>query len=212
MRKFWTLTVLAIATAASADDVKLSISGPSGLKGSATVVNKIQKDGSKYVRLSMELRATTGQIVNILQESVYDKNGRPVRKIQTTDTKGGVQQMIVVEFEIGKVRVRATQNGKTVNTTVNVPIGKNINAKSEFWFVRDKIKAGAKSTYWRFDLQTLQWVEETAIYRGLREISIGGKKIKAHLVELGSIKAFSDDKGDPWRLEMEGVVMERVAK
>lgn len=159
MRKFWTLTVLAIAAVASADEVKLTISGPSGLKGSATVINKIQKDGSKYVRLSMELRATTGQIVNILQESVYDKNGRPVRKIQTTDTKGGVQQKIVVEFEIGKVRVRATQNGKTVNTTVNVPIGKNINANSEFWFVRDKIKVGGKSTYWRFDLQTLQWVE-----------------------------------------------------
>ena len=212
MRNFLSIAILFVATAAVADEVKMTISGSAGRTGSATIVNRIQKDGSKYVQLSMELRSTSGQIVNIVQESVYDKTGRPIRKIQTTDTKGGVRQEIVAQFENGKVRVRATQNGKTTRSTVFVPTGKSINAKSEFWFVRDKVPAGGKTTYMRFDLQTMDWVEETAVYRGTREIRVGGKKVKAHLIEMGDVKAYVDDRGDPWRVVMEGVLMERVTK
>lgn len=212
MRHFWTIALLFVAAAAVADEVKMTISGSAGLKGTATIVNKIQKDGSKYIQLSMELRSMTGQIVNVLQESVYDKTGRPVRKIQTTDTKGGARQEIVAIFERGEVRVRSTQDGKTTRSSVYIPMGKNINAKSEFWFVRDKVPAGGKSTYMRFDLMTSKWVEETAVYKGTREIRVGGKRVTAHLVEMGEVKAYVDDKGDPWRLELEGILLERVTK
>ena len=62
--------------------------GDAGLTGTATLVNKVQEDGSKYVLLTMKLKSSGSPDVDVIQESVYDKTGRPVRKIQTTSIGG----------------------------------------------------------------------------------------------------------------------------
>jgi hypothetical protein len=211
MKRLFVLALAFASALCSAGEVELKITGTSGLRGTAKLVNKIQEDGSKYVRMEMEMRSTTGQIVNVLQESVYDKRGKPVRMIQNTSTVGGSTQKIVATFELASVKVKATEGSRTSDETLSMPAGTNPHAKYEFWFIRDKIAAGGSTTYSRFDLQTLKWERVEAVYRGTKQITVAGKSVKAHLVEIGGAKAYVDDAGDPWRVEMDGVVLERTS-
>ena len=211
MKATTVLTLVALAALSSAGEVTLKISGSAGLKGTATLVNKLQQDGTKYVRMQMELRSTDGQIANVLQESVYDKNGLPVRMIQNTEAKGTKSQKIVASFGTGSVRLRVTDGPRTSDETLMIPTGTNIAAKYEFWFVRDKVAPGGKSTYYRFDLQTTKWERTEVVYHGQRQLNIGGKTVSAHLIEIGDTKAYVDDAGDPWRVEMPGIVLERIS-
>ena len=211
MRHPVVLGLFLLAAASYAGEVSMRISGSAGLTGSAKVVNKLQEDGSKYVRMEMELRSTDGQIVNVLQESVYDKAGMPVRMIQNTTAAGSKEQKIVAMFSGGSVRLRVTLGEKTEEETIQIPAGTNPMAKFEFWFIRDKVTAGGKTAYSRFDLQTNKWERVEATYHGTREIKINGKPVKANLVEVAGAKAYVDDQGDPLRVEMQGIVLERVS-
>ena len=212
MKRLAVLTLALFSALCLAGEVELKISGSSGLRGTAKLVNKLQEDGSKYVRMEMEMRSTNGQIVNVLQESVYDKRGMPVRMIQNTSTVGGTTQKIVATFDLLSVRVKATEGSRSNDETLTMPAGTNPHAKYEFWFIRDKIAPGGTTSYSRFDLQTLKWERVEAVYRGTKQITVGGKSVTAHLVEIGGAKAYVDGAGDPWRVEMEGVVLERTSK
>lgn len=211
MRRTLIFLLMSSCALAHAGEVKLRISGSSGLTGTAHLVNKLQSDGTKYVLMEMELHSTDGQIVNVTQESVYDRSGMPVRMIQNTDTKGGKSQKIVATFEAGSVRVRVTDDGKVHEDTMVVPPGTTPMAKYEFWFLRDKIAPGGKTAYSRFDLQTLKWERVEAFFGGTRDLKVGTKTVKANYVTIGSARAWVDDQGDPWRVEMEGIVLERVS-
>jgi len=210
MRLLAALALTTLAITALAGEVKMKIGGSSGLTGSATVVNKLQEDGSKYVRMQMELRSTDGQIVNVMQESVYDRTGMPVRMIQNTSTAEGRDQRIVAVFSAGTVKIRATTGGDTKEETLSIPAGTNPLAKFEFWFIRDKIAAGGKTGYSRFDLQTTKWERVEAVYHGTKQITVAGKSVKANFVEIAGAKAYVDDAGDPLRVEMEGITLERT--
>jgi hypothetical protein len=211
MRHPVVLGLLLCTVVAHGGEVSMRISGAAGLTGKAKVVNKLQEDGSKYVLMEMELRSTDGQIVNVLQESVYDKAGMPVRMIQNTSTAGGKEQKIVAVFSGGSVKLRVTVGDKNTEETLQIPAGTNPFAKFEFWFIRDKVTAGGKTGYSRFDLQTSKWERVEATYHGVRDIKVDGKAVKANLVEIGGAKAYVDDKGDPLRVEMQGIVLERVS-
>jgi hypothetical protein len=210
MRAFAASVAAVAATTALAGEVTLAISGTSGLRGTAKVTNKLQEDGSKYVRMEMELRSTAGQVVTVLQESVYDKSGMPVRMIQSTDAKGSKSQRIVADFGVATVRLRVTDGGKTREESLSIPAGTNPVAKYEFWFVRDKVQPGGRTSYFRFDLQTVQWERVEVVYHGQRQITVAGKSVKANLIELGTTRAYVDDAGDPWRIEMPGITLERT--
>jgi hypothetical protein len=211
MRRTFALALSLASALACAGEVTLKISGSSGLKGTAKLVNKLQDDGSKYVRMEMELRSTDGQIANVLQESVYDKSGMPVRMIQNTESKGAKSQKIVANFERGNVRLRVTDGGKSSDETLLIPAGVNPAARYEFWFVRDKVAPGGKTSYYRFDLQTTKWERIEVVYHGVRQITVEGKAVSANLIEMGEIKAYVDAVGDPWRIEMPGTILERTS-
>ncbi len=210
MRRIFAFALALASALACAGEVTLKISGSSGLKGTAKLINKVQEDGSKYVRMEMELRSTDGQIANVLQESVYDKSGMPVRMIQNTESKGTKTQKIVANFERGTVRLRVTDAGKSSDETLLIPAGINPAAKYEFWFVRDKVAPGGRTSFNRFDLQTTKWERIEVVFQGVRQITVEGKSVKANLIEIGEIKAYVDDAGDPWRIEMPGIVLERT--
>lgn len=211
MKSCFAIGLALLSTLACAGEVNLKISGSAGLKGSAKLTNKLQEDGSKYVRMEMELRSTDGQIANVMQESVYDKNGMPVRMIQNTESKGAKTQKIVANFSLGSVRVRVTDGGKSREESLSIPAGTNPMAKYEFWFVRDKVLPGGKTSYYRFDLQTTKWERVEVVFHGVRQITVEGKTVNANLIELGETKAYVDDAGDPWRIEMPGIVLERTS-
>lgn len=212
MKNLLTVALAALACVCFAGETKLKVSGTSGLRGTGTLVSKIQKDGSKYVQLTLELRSQDGQIVTIIQESVYDKLGFPVRKLQSTTSPGGTKQTIIATFDSTGVNLEIRSDGEKGTGRVERPIGKPVAAKSEFWFIRDQIPAGGRTTYYRFDLQTKTWVETVVVYVGDRTITVNGEQLKTHLVTYGDTKAWLDENGDPVRVEMpdSGIVLERV--
>lgn len=210
MKTIAAAVLLAFVALANAGEVTLKIGGSAGLKGTAKLTNKLQEDGSKYVRMEMELRSTDGQIATVLQESVYDKSGMPVRMIQNTESKGAKTQKIVATFSLGSVRIKVTDDGKSRDETLAIPTGISVTAKYEFWFVRDKVAPGGKTSYHRFDLQTTEWERVEVTYHGTRTITLDGKQVKSHLIELGDTRAYVDDAGDPYRIEMPGIVLERT--
>ena len=212
MKYLLPVALFTLASVCFAGETKLKVSGESGLRGTATLVNKIQEDGSKYVQLTLELRSADGQIVTIIQESVYDKRGFPVRKLQSATSPGGTKQTIIATFDSTGVNLEIRSDGERGKGRVERPIGKPIAAKSEFWFIRDKIPAGGRTTYFRFDLQTRTWIETEVVYIGDRTITVNGRQVKTHLVMYGKTKAWVDDEGDPVRIEMldSGMVLERV--
>ncbi|MCB0825498.1 MAG: hypothetical protein KDC26_04870 [Armatimonadetes bacterium] len=209
MKRIGLTLILGLAAICQAGTTQMSVTSDN-LNGKATVENKILEDGSKYVRVSMMLEDAGGRSVNIQQESVYAKDGTPKRKLQVTNLAGGAaKQSVVVTFDSGGANVTVEAGGKTVKNYVSRPTGKRIEALPEFWIMRDQPKAGDVYNYYRFDLGMQNWVENKSTYHGTREIMVGGKKVKAHLVTNDSARAYMDDKGEPLRIEQNSVVLEK---
>lgn len=202
--------VVVLAAVSWGGEVSMTVTGVGGMSGSAKVTNKILEDGSKYVNLSMELKSPSGGTVSVMQESAYDKTGKPVRKIQVTSLgANSTKQSVVVTFNEAGANVKVDAGERSVRDLLPWPEGKLVAAKTEFWFIRDQPAPGGTATYHRFDIGTMQWVETKSVYRGRREVKAGGKTVLAHLVEYGDAKAYLDDKGDPIRVETGSTVMER---
>lgn len=211
MRQIFLLGILLFSVSAFCTDTKLVVKGESGLSGTAVLTNKILEDGSKYVRLTMELKNSSGQKVTVMQESTYSKNGRPIRKLQVTNlSAASTKQSVVVTFDDTGAHVKVDAGGRTAKEDVKLPGSKSILAKPEFWFIRDTPNPGDVTSYSRFDVQSQTWIDTKSIYHGKREIVIGGKKVMAHLMEYEGAKAYVDEKGNPFRIETGGTVMERT--
>lgn len=207
--KIWTTLIVGFAAVpVLADQVTMTVKSGT-LTGTATVVNRILDDGSKYIQLSMNL-SEGGRKVSVLQESTYSKAGEPTRKLQTTSMAGGgAKQSVVVTFEARTAILKVDAGGKSATEKVPFPTGKATAAKPEFWFIRDTPTPGAVSTYWRFDLSSQAWVETKTTYVGTRAITVDGRTVKAHLMIIGDVKAYVDEKGDPLKLVSPTISMER---
>lgn len=210
-----TIIVIGIALVASvcfAGEVVLDVKA-GGMTGSATLVNKLLGNGSKYVRLGMLLEDGNGKTVSVLQESTYDKLGKPVRLLQRTTLKGdSAAQSIVVTFDESGANVKVDQGGKTATNLVPYPSGKSINATPEFWFIRDEVAGGGARTYSRFDLASQSWKDISCTFKGMRDLNWVGKTIRANFVEMGDAKAYLDEFGDPYLIETPNGRMTRRSK
>jgi len=181
-----------------------------GLKGKATLVNKLLPNGSKYVRLGMVLEDEAKKSVSVLQESTYDAAGLPIRHLQVTNLQGGeAKQSVVVTFDSGGANIKVEQDGKAMNDVLTFPSGLKVTATPEFWFIRDQVAAGGKTTYQRFDLGSRTWQETVCTYYGKRNLKWGGKTVSANYVTIGTAKAWLDDVGDPYLIETPGGSMTR---
>ncbi|MFM9874433.1 MAG: hypothetical protein ACKVQS_13335 [Fimbriimonadaceae bacterium] len=213
MMKIVALCGLVLVSSASfAGEVVLDVRA-GALNGSATLVNKLLPNGSKYVRLGMLLEDGNGKNVSVLQESTYDKEGKPVRLLQRTTLKGdAAAQSIVVTFNEKGASVKVDQGGKTATNFVPYPSGKTITATPEFWFIRDQVAGGGVRTYTRFDLATQSWKDISCTFLGSRDLKWVGKTIKANFVQMGEAKAYLDEFGDPYLIETPNGKMTRRAK
>jgi hypothetical protein len=204
------IAVHALVLAALSPDVRhYAVAGPDGLKGQATLINRIQADGSKYVRLSMNLRYGNGETAEVLQESSYDQTGKPTRKLQAVKSSGA-RRSIVVTFTDGGAKVVEDQGAGPKVSLVSPPDGADTRAVTEFWFVRDKPKVGQTATYYAFRPNQKDWVEIKARYDGMKEIVVAGKRVKAHNIVMGEVRSWVDDQGGPLRIEVAGVTLERA--
>lgn len=205
-----TTILLASMSAAfcSAGETQLSVTGAEGLKGTATLINKIQEDGTKYVRLSMRLVYTDGQTAEILQESTYSPLGEPIRMLQTSKS-GSKKTSIVVTFSEEGAQV-VSDKGDGPKTNFVVTPGGSTKNPTEFWFCKDLPKKGQVAEYYTFRVSEQAWVKAKSRYEGKKEIVVDGRRVNANFVQLGEIKSYTDDKGDPYRVELGSLKLERT--
>ncbi|MES1227992.1 MAG: hypothetical protein ABUL72_04925, partial [Armatimonadota bacterium] len=175
------------------------------------VQTRILADGGKFVRLEMTLKQPDGKIVTIIQESSYRKDGRPLKKSQTTTVKGSaVDQVITVDFDEGGAAFTAKVGKQVLESKVPYPAGAPIMAAPEFWVIRDIPRTGLVVTYSRFDLAEHEWTETKCTYIGKRKIKVGKKTYNTHFMQMGDVATYLDDDGNPVRLESGSTVMERA--
>ena len=209
MRQLVLLTVC-LAPVAYAGDVKLAISGPDGLSGTAIMTNKLLDDGNKLVRLTMKLKYENGEALEVLQESSYSPDGEPKRMLQTY--KGTSRKTsVVVTFDSDGAQV-VSDNGSGPKTNKVVRPEGSVANKAEFWFLRGKPKIGQSVEFFAFRVSEQAWAKTKSKYEGRREIVILGKKVSAHLVTMGETRAYYDDIGDLYRFEIGKMTFERAAE
>lgn len=208
-----TLALLSLAGALQTPapaPVKMTVYMFGRVAGTATVLQKIGTDGSKSVQLSMELRNENATI-NLRQESSYDKTGRPIRKFQEThNVLQKTRKTVVVTFDAVGANAVVDEGGKRTVKKIPLPETAVREDPSEFWFLRDQPKTGTVVKANTINLETLTWELVTTTYKGTVQVSIAGRKVKAHHTESERGVAYIDDKGLPLRLELANGALERV--
>lgn len=190
--------------------VKMTVYLSGRVAGTATMLQKIGADGGKSVQLSMELKSETVSIT-LRQESSYDKAGKPLRKFQeTVNATSKTRKTIVVTFDSNGANAVVDEGGKRTVKKIPLPTAVVREDLSEFWFVRDIPKPGAVVKANTINLDTLTWELVTTTYVGPIEMSIAGKKVKAHKTESSKGIAYIDDNGLPLRLELPNGALERI--
>ncbi|MGI8924942.1 MAG: hypothetical protein ACR2HJ_13110 [Fimbriimonadales bacterium] len=172
--------------------------------GRVWITEKLTESGGKVGQFKMQL-IKGPQSVTIIEEAEYNKDARPVRKTFSQEGAGSR----VATFSAGVVTVVMEAEGQTETKAIPIPTSADVRAQSEFWFLRDKPKPGAKSIYHRFDMKELAWVKTQVAYVGSGTLKIRGKAVKAHLTKSGPGKAWVDDHGRPLRIEAGKLVMLR---
>lgn len=211
MKSWLPLGILALTAAAPAQ-IKLEMMREGKPIGVATVTQKLRQDGSKLVQMSMESSMANGAL-KFRSESIYLASGLPQRKFQEIAVPSQkFRRTIVAEFSETSVHVTIDINGTRTVKDVALPKGGNAVDKSEFWFVRDKPAAGAKSTTFSFNLETLAWEQVQTTFDGKVDLTISGTKWKANKTSSPRGVAYVDDQGLPLKLELPNGVMQRVIK
>lgn len=178
--------------------------------GTATLLQKVLPDGTKSVQLSMELK-TDAVTATVRSEATYTAKGAPIRKFQETLVPAQkVRRTVVVTFDDKGANVVADLNGKRTTQKIALPETTQRDDASEFWFLRDQPKKGAVSKAYTFDIETLSWSLLTTTYEGEVEITIAGKKAKAHRTKSDKGVAYLDATGSPLKLETGNGALERI--
>jgi hypothetical protein len=118
-----------------------------------------------------------------------------------SDKDGKRLVTIVATFDDDGAHVVTDAAGK--RTSVKIPLGKALPRAnvSEYWFVRDTPKVGAKVTYYRLNIRKQEWEQVTVRYLGKKPVKVGNQTIEAHCLEQGDQTAYLDDSGMPYLLK-----------
>lgn len=209
MKSFISLGIVFLATLAHSQ-VKLSVVMGGKAVGTATITQKLRPDGSKQVMLALEIKAENAS-ASFRSESVYASNGAPVRKYQESNyPMQKMRQTRIATFDSKGVNLVEDNNGQRKSKQYPLDPKTAREDLSEFWFLRDKPKKGDVSKAFTFNMDKLEWELVETTYGGQVEITIDGKKVKAHKTTSQRGVAYFDDIGMPLRLEVPGGLMERI--
>jgi hypothetical protein len=170
--------------------------------GEVAITQTLTKEGGKTVDLHLVLQAP-GVRQEVSQHSEYDAEGWPTRKeLRIEGGQGGpVATVIAFDGEGAVVRAPGAVEPRRVPLVAGAP---RRNA-SEFWFLRDRPKPGARVTTYAFDPDRLEWTLTTIDYRGTGDVGTGSAKVTGHRVHVRqgdrTIDSVLDDKGLPLRVE-----------
>ena len=211
MKRLAVLTGLFSLLAFAPGTTELAIYRNDNRVGSAWITTRLIEEKGLSIRMRVELDAGE-RTITVIEESDYDAEGRPVRKYARMSPPGE-WSMIIATFKNGVATVITEQSAKRHTTRYKAPESADTRAVSEFWFIKTKPKPEETATYHRFDISKMRWLKTVVKYEGLEEITIGGKKISAHLTTLESegekFKTWTDDKGAPLKVEAGTLVMVR---
>lgn len=179
--------------------------------GLARIVQKLLRDGSKTVSVDMTLDQDSGK-VRIRQESVYDGDGLPVRKLQETlDPAGKRRLAAVATFDDRGASLTTTAGADSpVTRTVELVPGAPRSATNEFWFLRDLPKKGTKATYYSFSPSEARWRLVEYRYEGMEFVNLIGRRREVHIVKAPEGNAYFDLDGDAVVIELSGLKLVRI--
>ncbi len=178
--------------------------------GESMLSQKILSTGSKQISVTMQLTSKESQTFKVRQESVYDQEGNPVRKIQEVFASTGKRlSSKLVIFTSEGAEVAINEDGKATNRVVKLAKGAPRSNPSEFWFIRDKPKISEKVIYYRFDPTSERWVLSETTYLGTKNIRFGKIAQTVHEIRTSEGTVLLDAKGDPILIETASVRMQR---
>lgn len=203
-----------LLSAHASPQAKLNVIAGTSRIGTASVIQKLMPDGNKSVELRMDLESQ-GRKVTLRAQSTFDPKGNPIRKFQEMAVPGQTgKRQTVATFDAEGANVVILDNG--VRTVRQVALVKTANRanRAEFWFLRDKPKAGDSVKAFEFNLDSLEWELTTTTYVGPRVVKLGARRIQTHelRVQRGAraLTTFVDDAGLPVILDDGRVKLERL--
>lgn len=203
--------LLGLVAVLSSKEVVMNISADGKKLGVARFSQQLLPDGGKQVQILMDLSSDSKKGVRVRQESAYDAQGNPVRKIQeVTSGEGKRTQLALVTFDAEGAKMSLDEGGKHSEKKYPLTKGAPRADLSEFWLIRDKPKQNAKVTHFRFDVSGARWSLAESVYIGKTTVSVGGKTVSAHMIRSTDGVAYSDDVGDPLLIQTGNVKMERL--
>ncbi|MCG9895213.1 MAG: hypothetical protein MH204_07045 [Fimbriimonadaceae bacterium] len=204
------LALLPLGSAALAAPIQMKVTVEGGPTGMVTLDQTILSTGAKQISMTLRLRQD-GKVSTVVQESIYDKAGRPIRQIQRTlGSDGRVVQMVRADFLADIVEVTLGEGSQRAARRVPMP-GRRILAEDEFWIIRDRPRPGTTVNRSRFDLARQEWVDGSATYVGLQTVDWGGRKVQAHLIRTDDAQTWLDVNGNPLRVIRGKTRLERVS-
>jgi hypothetical protein len=209
MKRIFIIAAALFATLAHGE-VKMGVFIAGRRAGTATLSQRILANGGKIVDLGMVIDAG-GNEVTVRSETTYDAKGASTRKFQQTWTKGKHDRReIIAGFDGDGANAVIEVNGERTTKHVSLVANAPREDSSEFWFIRSVPAIATTVSSFRFNLDTLSWDLVNTVYKGMRPVTIDGKRVMAHVTESEQGTAFLDKDGLPLRLELEGAVLERI--
>ncbi len=199
----------AFATVASAVNLQIIVQGLKIGTGEADI--RSLPNGNVQFTISMNIQAQ-GIKAAYKATEIGRVDGMPVSETESRDDNGTKTETVRI-YGPKSVTIKITTGGQTTSKTVPYPKTGSIKTPSNAWFLKFKPKVGTTFTGWTLNDQTYKWEQETTTYTGDQEILVAGKTVKAHLITHTKGRMYLDDKGVPYRIELnEGgsnIVMER---
>ncbi|RYG26071.1 hypothetical protein EON82_04775 [bacterium] len=176
-----------------------------GGQGTARLTQTKRPEGGKVVRLIANLRRGNSAI-EVRTESTFDKDGNPLRKVQSYGPAGRApQHEAIVTFDADGANAVVRERG--VPKVSKVPLVPKLNRANaaETWFFSTKPKVGDVAKAWTFDPDNLEWVPTETTYVGP---SKGGHLLRVMRRDRKT-ETVVDDKGLPIRLQDSAMTLER---
>ena len=202
------LLLVGMLPAAAWSQARLVIEDGGRRVGYATISQKLLPDGTKSVEMRLQIGKT-----RLVTQSTFDREGAPTRKFHEILEPVADKKRVLVEFDAEGAVI--TDLGGPDRTPRKAPLVKTGNRKnaSEFWFLRDQPKPGARAQAFVFDLNTWSWDLTTSEYVGMAKGEIAGKMVDAHEVRAdragGTARMLLDAQGLPILVEQGRLVMRR---
>ena len=185
----------------SANSAKLVISADGKPAGTVSISQKILPDGSKLVQSVIELNASAKHILKIRLESSYSSKGIPQRKSMESTLDGKRRRLVLATFTAKGAEVVIDEGGTRKTKSIPLADAAPRENMAEFWFIRDRPKAGDSVRAYNFDLDKFSWELTTTTYLGLSK--------EGHMVKNNNSESTLDDHGLPIRIVTETATFKR---